>query len=67
MPEGEKIISAKVTVGFKNCTIDIYEIAPQTEVGKTKWRATCSETPYKFELAQYAVQKFQKNADELSK
>ena len=64
---GNKIVSAKIGVGFNTASIDIYEIPAVGEDGKAKYWATCSETPYTFELANYAVQKFQKNADELSK
>ncbi len=64
---GEKILSAKIGVGFKTTTIDIFQIPAETEDGKDVYWATCSETPYPFEIALYNVQKFQKNADELSK
>lgn len=62
---GEKILTATITAALKEITIDIY--SSTSEDDKTLYWATCSETPYTFELAQYAVQKFQKNVDELSK
>lgn len=64
---GEKIITAKVTCGFKTTTLDIYQIPAVTDDGKPTYWGTCSDIPYPFELAAYAVQKFQKNPDELSR
>lgn len=64
---GEKIITAKVTCGFKTTTLDIYQIPAVTDDGKPTYWGTSSDSPYTFELAAYAVQKFQKDPDELSK
>lgn len=55
---GTKIASAKIGVGFKTVTMEVYEVPAETEDGKTTYWGTCSETPYPFELANYAIQKF---------
>lgn len=64
---GNKIFTAKLGYGFKTATIDVYEIPAETEDGKPVYWGTSSESPYTFELAGYAVQKFQKDPDTLSK
>ena len=64
---GNKLLSAKIGYGFKDITITIFEIPAETEDGKATYWGTCSETPYTFELAGYAVQKFQKEPEALGK
>lgn len=79
---GEFLLSAKIGHDYESASIEIYQILPKTEdsgdgdsadtadnssSGETKYYATCSESPYVFELASYAVEKFNKNAEDLVK
>ncbi len=64
---GEFLLSAKIGHDYESASIEIYKIASENEAGETKYYATCSESPYVFELASYAVEKFNKNAEDFVK
>ena len=64
---GNKIADAEISSGFKTVKITIYEIAAEGENGKPTYYAESSETPYVFDLASYAVDKFLKKAEDFAK
>ena len=66
-PGGQKIISAKIGVGFKTVSLEIYRLLDSGDSASEKYWASCSETPYPFEIAGYAVQKFQKSLEDMAK
>lgn len=66
-PGGQKIISAKIGVGFKTVSLEIYRLPASGDSASEKYWASCSETPYPFEIAGYAVQKFQKSLEDMAK
>lgn len=63
---GRKVVSAKIGVGFKTITLEVFANPKEDGTGETYW-ATCSETPYPFEMAGYTVSRFLKTLDELIK
>ena len=64
---GTLAVTAKIGVGFKTIAVEIFELPPEGEDGKPKYWAKCSESPYPFELANYAVQRFLKPLSEFTK
>ena len=65
--DGKLFAEAEITSGFKSVKITIYEIPAESEDGKAKYYAMSSETPYVFDLAGYAVDRFLKKAEDFAK
>lgn len=66
--EGQKILAAVIGAGFKNVTYEIYKMPlADTEGATQKYWAKCTESPYPFDLAAYAVERFQKDLSEFVK
>lgn len=63
--KGNELLHAEIRLSSKTVTVDIFEIPADTSDGKTTYYGFSSETPYQFELAAYAVQKFQKTVADL--
>ena len=66
IPEGEKIISAKITCGFKDISVDFYAL-PKEESHAQQYFGKCSEMPYYFKVNESSVKQYQKTLDELAK
>lgn len=66
---GKLVASAKIGVGFKSVSIDVYALPLDVtqENPKQKYWAKCSESPYPFEMADYTAQKFLKKLEEFVK
>lgn len=62
---GTKIVDAEIACGTDAITLSLYEIAPDGD-GNATYYAKSSETPYVFELASYAAEKFLKTAEDFA-
>jgi len=62
--KGNELLHAEIRLSSKTVTVDIYEIPAEGD-GNPTYFGFSSETPYQFELASYAVQKFQKTVADL--
>lgn len=63
---GNKLLTAEISCGSTSTSLEIYEIPAKTEEDKVLYYGFSSASPYQFELATYAVQRFQKNAEDLA-
>ncbi|MCR4742135.1 MAG: DUF4340 domain-containing protein [Treponema sp.] len=63
---GNKILTAEISCGNSSTSLEIYEIPAKTEEDKTVYYGFSSASPYQFELAAYAVERFKKNAEDLA-
>lgn len=66
---GKRIAFAKIGVGFKTVSIEVFALPLDVteEKPKQKYWAKCSESPYPFEMADYTVQKFLKKLEDFTK
>lgn len=66
VPEGNKAVSAKITCGFKDISVDFYEL-PKEENHAQQYFGKCSEVPYYFKVNESSVKQYLKTLDELAK
>ena len=64
---GKKISEAEIACGYKTVKLSLYEIPSEEDDGKVTYWAQSSESPYTFELASYAADKFLKKAEDFAK
>jgi hypothetical protein len=64
---GNKLVDAEIACGYKTVKLSLYEIPAEGDDGKVTYWAESSETPYVFELASYAADRFLKKAEDFAK
>lgn len=64
---GNLISTVKITHGFENATLEIYEIPQENEESQKQYFGKTNILPYKFELAAYSIEKFTKKVEDIKK
>jgi len=65
--DGRKAVSAIINYQYKDIKVDIFALPKVNENDLQQYYGVCSETPYRFKIAESVVKEYRKGLEELSK